>query len=150
MFAPSEREPQGWARFTRYVWWTIGVVFLYVAATVFLRWRENRGIDEEIKQKNAAERAAEDRRSIEALGGNRFEIIDFYSSPPAIQRGDTAKVCYGVSNAKSVRMEPEGGPTWPSAGRCLDVSPKKTTTYTLTAEDAQGHTITKTATVEVR
>jgi hypothetical protein len=83
------------------------------------------------------------------LGGNRFDILNFYASPPAIQRGDSVQLCYGVSNAKEVRLEPnpEAG-VWPSFSRCITVSPKKSTTYTLTAVDAAGNS--KAATLEVK
>jgi len=39
---------------------------------------------------------------------------------------------------------------WPSEERCVNVTPSKTMTYTLTATDAAGHTTSATAVVEVR
>jgi len=39
---------------------------------------------------------------------------------------------------------------WPSHTRCFEVSPKRTTTYTLTIADAAGKTATKTVQVQVR
>jgi hypothetical protein len=48
-----------------------------------------------------------------------------------------------------VKIEPQAEePVWPAFNRCVHVSPRKTTKYTLTIEDAAGHT--KTAAVEVR
>jgi len=84
------------------------------------------------------------------LGGNQFAILNFYASPGEIRRGETAQLCYGVSNAKTVRIEPQTSAVWPSYSRCVDVAPKKDTTYTLTAEDAAGHIKTATVTVKVR
>ena len=49
---------------------------------------------------------------------------------------------------KSVKFEPESQPISPAAYHCVHVSPRKTTTYTLTAEDAEGNTKTATAEVE--
>jgi len=47
-----------------------------------------------------------------------------------------------------VKIEPQTEePVWPAFSRCVHVSPRKTTTYTLTIEDGVGHT--KSATVEV-
>jgi hypothetical protein len=54
-----------------------------------------------------------------------------------------------VSNAKAVKIEPEAEePVWPAYSRCVHVSPRKDTTYTLTIEDGAGHT--KSATLEIR
>jgi hypothetical protein len=44
-------------------------------------------------------------------------------------------------NATSVRLDPPAGSVWPSLSRCLEVSPVKTTRYTLTAEDTAHHTV---------
>ena len=103
-------------------------------------------MEQKAKEKERAEAA----QTYESLGGSRFGILSFYASPGLIHRGDSAQLCYGVSNAKTVRLEPQTNPVWPSQARCVDVSPKKDTTYTLTAEDGQGNTKTMTVTVTVR
>jgi hypothetical protein len=110
------------------------------------RYESNRAMDEQLREKQRAEAA----RVVENLGGTEFQILSFYASPGIITRGETAQICYGVANAKSVRIEPEVGETWPSYGRCMDVSPIKDTTYTLTAEDAAGHSLTSTLTLRVQ
>jgi hypothetical protein len=69
---------------------------------------------------------------------------------PEIHRGETAQVCFGVANAKSVTLEPQASPVWPSHNLCVDVTPKKTTTYTLTAGGADGRALTEQVTVRVR
>jgi hypothetical protein len=76
---------------------------LYVGWVFFLRWRENRAIVD----KAATKKKAEDQRAGELLGGNRFEILSFYASPGVIRRGETSPLCYGVANAKTVRLEPQ-------------------------------------------
>jgi hypothetical protein len=83
------------------------------------------------------------------MGGDRFEILGFYADPATIRAGETAEVCYSVSNAKSVTLDPPSEPVWPAFSRCVHVSPHKTTTYTLTAEDASGHTKSAAIQVEV-
>jgi len=83
------------------------------------------------------------------MGGDRFEILNFYAYPGVIQRGDLTTLCYSVSNAKSVTLEPQSNAVWPAFEGCVSVSPKKTTTYTFTATDATGNKKTATAIVEV-
>jgi len=117
---------------------------IYAGWVLFSRRQEVREMEEKAK----AEKLAQDQKIVESLGGNRFEILNFYASPPVIRRGETAQLCYGVSNAEAVHLEPQTNPVWPSFMRCVDVAPKKDTTYTLTAEDGQGNS--KTAAVEVK
>jgi len=45
-------------------------------------------------------------KSFEVLGGADFKIISFYAMPGTIHRGDDVDMCYGVSNAKSVKLDP--------------------------------------------
>jgi hypothetical protein len=128
------------------LWILPGVAFLCVAWIFFLRWQENRQIEQQAIQK----KRAEDRQSVEMLGGDRFEILQFYAAPGFIRRGESAQLCYGVSQAKSVRLEPQSPPVWPSFSRCVYVAPVRDTTYTLTAEDAEGRRKTATVIVHVR
>lgn len=118
----------------------------YLGWTLAMRRQEARNLEQKARQKERAEAA----RTFEQLGGERFEILNFYAVPGVIRRGDTAQLCYGVSNAKSVRLEPQKNPVWPSQSRCVDVAPQKTTEYTLTAEDGRGNTRTSSLTVTVR
>lgn len=131
----------------KFSWIIVVIAALIVAGIFYSRWQENKDI--EVK---AAEKRRERAREVaQALGGSSFEIMNFYAAPGAIHRGDSAEVCYGVSNAKSVDIAPklpEG--TWPSLNRCIAVEPKKTTTYTLTATDAKGEKKSATLTLEVQ
>jgi hypothetical protein len=119
---------------------------LYSGWILYSRWREGRDIAEAAKTR----KLADDQKIVESLGGDRFEILNFYAIPPVITHGETAQLCYGVSNAKSVRLEPPAGAVWPSYMRCIDVAPKKDTSYTLTADDGRGNTKTSTIEVKVR
>jgi hypothetical protein len=134
----------------RYSLVVVAMVALYAGWTFYSRWQQNRAIERRIDQERAEKRRAEAQHIVQQLGGDGFAILNFYADPPALPRGETADLCYGVSNAKAVRLEPPAGPVWPSEAHCLQVSPKKTTTYTLTAVDAAGHTKTATVTVQVR
>ena len=147
MSADPHREPfKGFRNPLLYTSILLGIALMYVGWIFFSRWQENR----EIERKAAEEKKAADQSVVEMLGGNQFAILNFYASPGEIRRGETAQLCYGVSNAKTVRIEPQTSAVWPSYSRCVDVAPKKDTTYTLTAEDAAGHIKTATVTVKVR
>lgn len=129
----------------KYTWLLILAAALFVGWTFFVRWQQDR----EIRQRALEKKREEDRRVVEMFGGNRFAILHFYATPGVIHRGETSQVCYGVSNAKTVRLEPQTSAVWPSFSRCVEVAPAKDTTYTLTVEDGAGSTKTATVTVLV-
>ena len=126
------------------------ILLCYVGWIFYSRWHENHAINEEV----TAERKEKDQRdaaaTVESLGGSEFKIISFYASPGDIRRGDTVTMCYGVSNAKSVSIDPPIGETWPSVSRCMQITPKKTTKYTFTADDGKGSTKTADLTIVVK
>jgi hypothetical protein len=117
----------------------------YVGGVFYFRWHGDRVI----REKAAAAKRTEDQKVFEGMGGDRFDILEFFPYPGEISRGDSTMLCYGVSNAKSVTLEPQPNAVWPAFERCVSVSPKKNTTYTLTATDAAGHTKSATVTVVV-
>ncbi|MBI3663362.1 MAG: hypothetical protein HY234_09970 [Acidobacteria bacterium] len=144
---PGDEQPKaGIRRFSNYGWFVVGVAVLYAGWMFFSRWQENRQIEQRLLEKQRAEA----QRGFEIMGGNRFEILQFYASPGRIRRGETSQLCYGVSNAKTVRIEPPSAAVWPSLSRCFDVAPNKDTTYILTAVDAAGNTRSATVAVNVR
>jgi len=124
------------------------VVAIYVGWIVFSRWNENRQIDQRASDITTQKQREQDRSTVEQMGGSELAIQSFYGDPK-IHRGEKAQLCYGVANAKKVTLEPQSGPVWPSYSRCVDVSPTKTTTYTLTASDDAGHSVTQTFTIKV-
>jgi hypothetical protein len=123
---------------------------LYAGGVLFFRWQSNRDIEKREAEKQAQEKVANAQRAYESLGGSKFDILNFYVTPSLIRPGESTQLCYGVSNAKEVRLDPPAGNVWPSVSRCVAASPKKDTTYTLTAVDAQGNSKTATVTVQVR
>jgi hypothetical protein len=146
---PSTGEPLGQLRrILKFTWIILLAAFIYLGYVFYSRRQENH----EFEQKQAAMRTeqqhADDEKTLEQLGGNRFEILNFYASPGSVHPGEKVEVCYGVSNAKSVQLEPRSEPVWPSLSRCVKFTPRKTTIYTLTAQDSAGNK--KTATVEVK
>ena len=114
-------------------------IVTYVGFLFFSRWESNRTIEKRNAVKAAEERHANDVAAVQSLGGSELAIRALYLSPPAIYTGESSQLCYDVSNAKIVTVDPPIGEVWPSHSRCLDVSPKRSTTYTLTIQDASGH-----------
>jgi hypothetical protein len=133
-----------------YSWAALGIAALVVGWILFSRWYENRGIEKRAKEERTQKQQEQDRIALEQLGGKELAIQNFYASPGEIRPGETVQLCYGVANAKSVTLEPQPNPVWPSYSRCVDVTPAKSTIYTLTIADAAGNTRTQSLEVEVR
>ena len=76
-------------------------------------------------------------------------ITQFYAAEAAAPRGESTNLCYGVENASEVRIDPPVEQLRPALSRCISVSPIETTTYTLTAADAEGKSVSQSATVTV-
>jgi hypothetical protein len=123
----------------------LGVVFV-----MFSRWQDSRNMERQAAQARAEKQHEQDRAAVEQLGGREFAILSFYASPAVIRRGESAQLCYGVANAKTVKLEPQPQPVWPSTAHCVDVSPIKSTTYTLAIEDAAGKTLSQDVEIRVR
>jgi hypothetical protein len=78
-----------------------------------------------------------------------MRILMFYASPGVVVEGEAASLCYGVMNAKSVKIFPLDEELRPSFNRCLEIFPRHDTEYELTATDAAGATIRQSLTVKV-
>lgn len=126
------------------------IAALIVFWIFFSRWWQNRSIEHRERQAAAEKQRADDRATLEQMGGKELAIQIFYASPGEIRRGQSVQLCYGVANAKSVKLEPQSNPVWPSYSRCVNDSPAKTTNYTLTIADAAGNTKSQSLTVQVR
>jgi len=133
-----------------YSWAALAIAALVVCGILFSRWQENRGFEKRAKEERIQKQLEQDRLALEQLGGKELSIQNFYASPGEIRRGETVQLCYGVANAKTVKLEPQRNPVWPSYSRCVDVTPIKSTTYTLTIADAAGNTRTQSLEVKVR
>jgi hypothetical protein len=64
------------------------------------------------------------------------QITELKADPSFIASGVTARLCYGVENATRLELNPRVEPILPASNNCIDVSPKETTVYTLTAYGA--------------
>lgn len=127
---------------------------LILAVAVYVGWIfvsrrvENRTYEQRISEQRKEQQRKNDQAAIEQLGGNELAIQMLYA-PTEIRRGEKAQICFGVANAKSVTLEPQRNPVWPSHNLCVDVKPTKTTTYTLTATGADNRSVSQQVTVAV-
>ena len=124
------------------------IVAAYIGWIMLSRYQGNRAYEQRKEQDQANKQRQQDQAAIEQLGGNELAIQMLYATP-TVKRGETAQICYGVANAKSVTLEPQENKVWPSHNLCVDVKPSKTTTYTLTATGADGKTVSQQVAVEV-
>ena len=128
----------------------VGTALLVVLWIFYSRWQENRSIERRTREEASRKQRENDRIALQQLGGKELAIQSFYASPGAIHKGESLQLCYGVANAKVVKLEPQPNAVWPSYARCVNVSPPKTTTYTLTISDAAGNTKSQSVQVNVR
>ncbi|HTB93655.1 MAG TPA: hypothetical protein VK728_12550 [Candidatus Sulfotelmatobacter sp.] len=127
----------------------VGVI-LYVSYVLFARYESGKEYERQTKERQNEQRREEDRLAVEQLGGSELAIRGLYVSPAAIHPGESAQLCYDVANAKTVTLDPPAGEVWPSHSRCLNLSPRKTTTYTLAIQDAAGKSVSQSVELRVR
>lgn len=77
------------------------------------------------------------------------KITQFYASEARVPRGLKGNLCYGVENASKVELTPVVDDVWPAPVRCVEISPKQSTTYTLTAWGEDGSKTSKSVSVSV-
>jgi hypothetical protein len=119
---------------------------IYVAWIFYSRWSGERQA-RATAETQVIERA---RKEVELNGGTRLQIRSLYADPGVVRRGETAQLCYGVVNAKNVSFDPPVANVWPSMSRCVEVSPRKSTKFTLTADDGAGHSEKAQVAIEVK
>lgn len=83
-------------------------------------------------------------------GGSALKILQFYARDGTITEDESTVICYGVLNAKSVRVAPPLGEMYPALNRCVEAAPEHDTKYTLTAEGNDGRTATAELTLAVK
>jgi len=91
-------------------------------------------------------------RDVRPLGTRTgpVRITQFYATTGAVMSGQKTRVCYGVENARSVRISPELDDVYPSPSRCVEVEPERTTHYTILAEGFDGAMATRSFTLAVQ
>ena len=129
---------------------TVAVVIaaLYVAWVFYSRYESNR----EAEQALAAKQEEQRKRVVdEVYGSGEIRFQNFSADNGVLKRGETTELCYGVENATSVKLTPPvGEDVKPMYHHCIEIAPKKTTTYTMTAYDAKGNNKSVSLTVQVK
>jgi hypothetical protein len=90
-----------------------------------------------------------DRRAWVHSTGGPVRILQFYASAGVLTAGETARICYSVENAKSVRISPMFQKVFSLPNYCLEAAPEHTTHYTLLAEGYDGAVAMKSFTLQV-
>ncbi len=80
----------------------------------------------------------------------RVRILQFQTSVGALVAGQKAQLCYGVENARSVRIAPVRERVYPSPNRCMEIGPQHTTHYTLIAIGFDSSVATRSLTLPVQ
>lgn len=82
---------------------------------------------------------------------DRASILIFTPRPGSIATGGPIRLCYAVSGALQVRIEPGIGEVAPTRTlTCLRVAPTHSTTYQLTAYGRDGHQVSQQLVIIVR
>ena len=90
-----------------------------------------------------------DRRAWVHPVGGPVRILQFYASAGILTAGESARICYSVENAKSVRISPMIQEVFSLPNHCLEIVPEHTTHYTLLAEGYDGAVAMKSFTLQV-
>ncbi len=123
-----------------------------VLALAYAGWTllSRKRVDRIKEQAAEAEKGKADRKIVQAYGEGGLKILMFYANPPTLRPGEKGLLCYGVANARTIRIEPQLEAVTPSLSRCLEVSPRVNTKYTLIAEDAAGKSDRRIVAISVR
>jgi hypothetical protein len=116
------------------------IALVYLGYVMLSRYTANQRYAE--RQKLAEPSAEQKAKFAATYGGTAVKITQFYARDGAVTEGQSTVICYGVVNAKSVKIDPPVGDVYPAINRCVDVSPHRDTKYTLTAVGNDGQTAT--------
>jgi hypothetical protein len=86
----------------------------------------------------------------DTYGGTALKILQFYARDGTILEDQSTVICYGVLNARSVRIDPPVEDVQVALNKCVTVQPEHDTRYTLTAEGNDGQTLTASFTLAVK
>jgi hypothetical protein len=128
---------------------SVGIIVagLYVAWTFYSRHQRTREAQQAVEKKQDDQRK---RVAQQIFGSGEIKFSTFSISTSVLKRGETTQLCYGVVNAKAVKLDPPPPePLKPSYRHCLDISPRKTTTYTITASNDKGESQSQSLTLRV-
>jgi hypothetical protein len=123
------------------------IAALYVAWTFYSRYEANRTAAQAIQNK----KSEENKQFVsQVYGSGEVKFTAMSADSGVLAPGQTTQLCYGVVNAKTVKVDPPVEQLKPSYHHCFEIAPKKTTTYTVTADDGAGHTKSESLTIQVK
>ncbi len=124
------------------------IAALYVGWTFYSRAQSAKESEQAIQAKQEESRK---RVNEQIFGSGEIKVTTFLADPGHLAKGQSAQLCYGVVNATALKLDPvPDEPVTPTARHCIEISPKKTTLYTLTATNDKGQSESKTLTVIVQ
>jgi hypothetical protein len=144
---PPEKKRSGLAALLPFTTIAMILAALYVVWTFYSRHESARKAQEAIETK---QREAEKRQADLIFGSGEVKFTMFSADNGTVKRGETTRLCYGVVNATTVKIDPSvGEPIKPTNRHCVEITPRQTTTYTITASNGKGDTKTSSLTVHV-
>ena len=124
------------------------IAALYVAWTFYSRHESARKAQEAIETKR---QETEKHNADLIFGSGEIKFTIFSADPGTVKRGEATRLCYGVVNATTLNIDPPvSEPIKPTNRHCLEITPKETTTYTITASNDKDDTKTSSLTVQVK
>ena len=145
---PPEKGKSALAALLPYTTVVMILAALYVAWTFYSRHESARKAQEAVETK---QQEAEKRKADIIFGSGEITFTTFSADNGTVKRGETTRLCYGVVNATTLKIDPPvGEPVKPTNRHCVDIAPKQTTTYTITASNDKGDTKTSSLTVQVK
>jgi hypothetical protein len=126
----------------------VAIALIYLGYVYLARY----SADQRYARRTASAQPSEEQKSrfAETYGGTAVKILQFYARDGAITDGQSTVICYGVVNARSVRIDPPVADVYPALNRCVDAAPQHDTKYILTAEGKDGKTAAAEFTLAVR
>jgi hypothetical protein len=121
----------------------------YLGYVLLARYTANQHWAARAKSAQTASGEAESKFAA-TYGGSALKILQFYARDGTITEDQSTTICYGVLNAKSLRIDPPLDGVYPALNKCVEAAPRHDTKYTLTAEGNDGKTATAEVTVAVK
>ena len=113
------------ARLQRFLVVLAVAVVLYSGWIVAARYAATRRWERRRETSESAQ-AARARWFNSVYGGSQVKILQFYARDASVTEGTPSVLCYGVLNARAVRIEPPVEGASVSPNRCLEVAPSTT------------------------
>lgn len=128
------------------VLWVAGAIALaHIGWTWFRRHEASSGMERTV----AARRSRHGSAAL-AYSSTSVRITQFYATAGEITDVEHDTICYGVENAKAVRLAPPVESLSPALTRCFPVEPRQDTPYQLIAEGQDGSQATASFEVHVK